>query len=257
LTLRAAKLSFRAGLTPLASALLALLAACGPGNTANHQPKVNAPPHPEGTGFKYQRVPLENLPEKDPLYLAPRHGENLTNSSFWVVWETPDVSKTRLICSRDGQLWYDMGLFISWGQGERVEFAPFSGNVRFCVEYDEDGKRWRSPPRQVSLAPGARFASSERSIEVKRGKAMTFEVGLAGEAVDRLTVDDVIWRAVPESTTLGLGVVGHAGEHTGPNVRLSLDGATLEKPMTVFLTLRDRASGGKTDRMKLTLVPVD
>ncbi|MCA8916624.1 MAG: hypothetical protein KDB90_14555 [Planctomycetes bacterium] len=138
-----------------------------------NMPVGNADPN----GLQYEQVPLEKLPELDPIGLWPRDGLRVSGVTFWTMWQTSEHAKCRLLATSDGRVWHDIGSTAGETHFLETDLAYFNGKVRIAVEFDERGTRYRSAPRTVNFGQGAHFAQREYQFTLGAGKAeWAFEI---------------------------------------------------------------------------------
>jgi hypothetical protein len=147
-----------------------------------NMPSSNADPN----GLLYEQVPLEDLPELDPIALWPRDGLRVSAVTFWASWQTSEQSACRLIATSDGKLWHDIGSTAGTTHYLETDLAYFSGEVRIAVEFTERGERYRSRPRTVHFGQGAHFAQREYQYTLSGTAAQSWPIEVVGRDVRSL-----------------------------------------------------------------------
>lgn len=224
------------------SALLVMfaltLAACG-GGQANNAPRsnnpINAPPKED---IKFERVPLEELPERDPPYVWPSDGFRMAADLFWVSWKTSEFVPSRLIASRDGKLWYDLGSTVNLVHYLPVDLAGFGSDVLFSIEFEEQGRKFRSRPRRVKYGAGIRYGVRELDVTLEARPDQKVELTVEGGDLQGLSADDFWFALLPDELRI-YGLPRRDSETSG-RIELVIDGATLPKDgCWGFMEMRD------------------
>lgn len=119
--------------------------------SANHAP----------TGLLYEETTLESRPLYDPPYVWPDDGMRMSSGEFWVMWQTREFSKCRLLGTKNQRLWYDLGTTGGTSHYLKVDLGFFESRVTFAIDFTQDGESYRSRPRTVSFGKGANFAQRQ------------------------------------------------------------------------------------------------
>lgn len=131
------------------------------------------PSNRPASGQQYEIVNLDPRPTSDPVYLWPDDGKRMSSPEFWVMWKTQSFSDCRLIATKDGKLWHELGNTGGKSHYLGVDFGFFGSKVTFCVDFTQDGKKYRSKPRTVTLGTGAWFDRRQYTF-VHDGNDQTF-----------------------------------------------------------------------------------
>ncbi len=233
-------------------ALLALLvAACG-GGGANNAPAVNSPANkPDEPGLEFERVALEKLTVRDPAYLWPRDGARLSADSIWVIWKTDDLSAGRLLGTKNGMLWYDLGATMAKVHYLPLDLAKFGSDAGFSVEFEEGGERFRSRQRNVRFGQGIRFTTRRIECAVERADKQTFTLKTETGDLQGLSADDFTFALFPDDMTI-YGVP-HRESDTSGYIELVIDGRSVPgKGCTGFMEMRD----SRTDTRDRVLIVI-
>jgi hypothetical protein len=178
---------------PLIASLVVIAVAMGglaawrfAGQPAKRGPASNNAPAPgnaaptDPSGLEYVTVPLEPLPELDPLGLWPRDAQGIAAAQFWVMWETTEFSRCRLLVTRNQRDWHDLGSTAGKAHYLPVNFGDFDSQLSFAVEFEARGKRYRSRPRSVKFARGTAFARREMHLKPGNEPMATHQLELIG-----------------------------------------------------------------------------
>jgi len=185
----------------------------GPGPSNNNRAADNPPPaNGEGGDLKYEAVPLEKLPELDPLGLWPRDGQRISSVEFWVMWQTSGFSQCRLLATSDQRDWFDLGSTGGEDHFLQASLAYFGSSMTFAVEFDAGGTRYRSAPRTVHFGQGAHFTRRSYEFTLGDGLNQTFPIEVFGRNPRRLSLDAFksVW--FPDGLVT---YVGHGREREG------------------------------------------
>lgn len=185
----------------------------GPAPSNTNRAADNPPPaNGENSDLKYEAVPLEKLPELDPLGLWPRDGQRMSSVEFWVMWRTTGFSKCRLLATTDRRDWFDLGSTGGEDHYLQASLAYFGSAVSFAVEFDAGGTRYRSAPRTVYFGQGAHFTRRSFEFSLGDGKNQTFPIEVFGRNPRRLPLDSFIGVWFPDDLVT---FVGHGREREG------------------------------------------
>lgn len=149
---------------------------------ATHNNTANTPSNdatPNDNGFEYVEEELEDLPSREPAYLAPLNGTLVSDPEVWVVWKTRERSKCRLIATTDLNLWKVVGSTTARVHYLLLNLADFNRSAIFAVEFDDEGNRWRSQNAVLTLKQGASFAVRETTLHVDASENQNFKLKLA------------------------------------------------------------------------------
>lgn len=215
-----------------------MLAACG-GNGGVNEPVANKPANaPPAQKLEYDRVALAKLTTRDPPYLWPRDKMRLSATEFWVIWKTNEFVPGQLIATKDEKLWYDLGQSAATLHYLPADLVKFDSALTFCVEFEEEGERFRSKPRSVRFGAGVRFAQRRLQCVVERAENQTFWVRTEAGDLQGLTTEDFRFALLPESMTI-YGRPHRESESSG-RLELVIDGRTVPgKGCTGFWEIRD------------------
>lgn len=164
----------------------------GRNNSAGTNSSELPPTNSDSGDLKYETVPLEKLPELDPLALWPNDGLRLASVDFWVMWQTTRQSKCRLLGTSDQRNWVDLGRTNAENHYLPMNMAYFGSQATFAVEFESNGKRYRSKPRTVYFGNGAYFKERTYRISVSGETNQTWPLALSGDA-RRLSADSFRW----------------------------------------------------------------
>lgn len=228
-----------------------LLSACG-GGSSNNAASSNVPANKSAeTGLEYERVALEKLTLRDPSYLWPKDGTRLSGDSFWVIWKTEDMSAGRLLGTKNGMLWYELGVTMARVHFLPIDLARFGSDVGFSVEYEEGGERLRSKQRDVRFGQGIRFAVREIECAVDRADKQTFKLKTETGDLQGLPGDDFTFALFPDDMTI-YGLPHRESETTG-YIELVIDGRTVPgKGCIGFMQVHDSRTN-TYDRVKIVI----
>lgn len=234
----------------LAGALL--FAACGGGGAANsNTPRTNTVTPKPACGPKFVRVELENLDSRDPPYLWPPNNARLAGEPFWGIWKTHDHSPSQMLLSADGKLWHAFGDSTASVHDRQVELARFNSRVMFCVEFEENGKRYRSRVRSAEFGKGAHFKDREVRMVVEPKPDQRHEIELVGANPLAIDGGDYQFAQVPEG--MYIGCAPRLGEDNGGKVVLVVDGRTVPQGgAACYLQVADRRTD-TLDRIKIVI----
>lgn len=225
-----------------------LLAACSGGGT-NNTPPQNKPPSADDSRF--ERNPLSPLPELPPRWMWPRDNARVASEQFWGVWQTAQHSTSRMLLSADGLLWHAFGDSTSTTHDRLVELSKFGSKVMFCVEFEDEGKQYRSRPRNVSFGRGAHFKDRELRWTLRREPDQRREIELVG-ADPASVADDFRLLLLPDDVRLGYAPL--PGDARGGKLVLVADGLTIPREgLVCFLQIADR----RTDTLDLIKLILD
>lgn len=230
-----------------------LLTACG-GGDSNNAAAFNSPSNKsDEPGLEFERVALEKLTVRDPAYLWPRDGARLSADSFWVIWKTEDLSAGRLLGTKTGMLWYDLGVTMAKVHYLPLDLAKFGSDAGFSVEFEEGGERFRSRQRNVRFGQGIRFATRKIECAVERADKQTFTLKTETGDLQGLSPDDFTFALFPDDMTIyGLP---HRQSETAGHIELVIDGRTVPgKGCTGFMQVHD--SRTNTDDRVLIVISV-
>lgn len=208
----------------LASVLLALLAhgGCGGGNSANTTNGDSENRQVRNCGGNWESLPLEDLPERDPEALWPRDGMRMAWAEFWISWRTKEHSRCRLLLTRDLKTWQVGGESTAFEHYQQANLAEWNSQVTFCVEFEEEGKRWRSRPRTVVFGKGARFSGRELHVEIAPEGTTQHSLRLEGRNPVRVGAGG--WKHAGFPEDVWVGYAPQPGDDEGGEVLLIVQG---------------------------------
>ncbi|MCA8912548.1 MAG: hypothetical protein KDB82_12650 [Planctomycetes bacterium] len=148
-----------------------------PGGNETDGPASNS----ESDGFEYETVPLDDLPALDPLGLWPNDGMRISSPDVWVMWQTTGYSRCRLLGRTGPQNWVDLGNTSGHDHYLPLDLAYFGSEATFAVEFETNGKRYRSKPRTIHFAQGSHFASRSWQFKPSDEPNQTWAIALAGD----------------------------------------------------------------------------
>ena len=191
------------GTCALALGLIALWGVLSPGRSpGENAAPANAPDSNRApSGLAYEIVTLEELPPGEPAYLWPRNGQRVASPDVWVIWETFEVSRCRLLARHDANLWYDIGSSVGTRHALVLNLSDFKSTAVFCLDFEQYGKRYRSAPRTVTFARGARFEQRRVEFSTAPGQ-QSWPLNLLGADPARLTGDSFVNALFPDSVTV-------------------------------------------------------
>jgi hypothetical protein len=172
---------------------------------------VNAPANtPSDDGLKYEWTKLEQLPPMDPLGLWPRDGARLSAPEFWIMWNTNKHVECRLLATKDRRDWYNLGRTAGEKHFLTANLGYFDSSLAFSVEFEENGKRYRSKSREVSFGKGAAFGQRRYKFTLGKPEQQIWELEIIGGDASALGQeaflttmfpDDLVTFVVPTTST--------------------------------------------------------
>ncbi|MEZ5993275.1 MAG: hypothetical protein R3E76_13110 [Planctomycetota bacterium] len=157
----------------------------------------DAPGNTDSSDLEYETVPLEDLPELDPLGLWPNDGMRISSIECWVMWQTTGFSRCRLLGTSDKVNWVDLGSTGGERHFLKLDLSYFGSKAFFAVEFDAGGKRYRSKPRAVKFGQGAYFRQREYRLTLSGEMNQVWSVGLLGD-VGHLSMESFRTTYFPE-----------------------------------------------------------
>ena len=190
-------------------------------------------------GFEWVSTMLEDLPPLDPLGLWPRDGQRIASAEFNVMWETTDHADCRLLVSTDRRDWYSMGHTGGKLHFLPVNFGDFDSELSFAVEFDFQGKRYRSAARTIRYGHGARFGQREYRFIVRNNEER-FSLGVEGRDPADLPQSAFLTGWFPPD--LGTGFLPGAGEGGDTKVLMVSNADVFENHALGWLEMYDAAA---------------
>lgn len=197
---------------------------------------------------EWKTVRLRELPSLDPEGLWPDHGTRVSDPNLWVGWRTREHASCRVIARTHTSSWFEVGATKAYTHNLKLDLSRFDDEAWFCVEWNEDGREYRSHERLVSFGRGPSFAQREYRFRAKPNDHL--EVELLGE-LGGLNADAFFTSLFPENVACYTIPVLHQRK-----LMLGVaDPAQIPAPACIgFLELRDPASGTR-DRVLIELRP--
>jgi hypothetical protein len=192
---------------PLIASLVVIAVALGaialwaPGGkpAANTNTPDPPPANLPDTGLKYESLPLEKLPELDPLGLWPRDGYRLAGPEFWIMWETNEHVSCRLLATQDRKTWYNIGRSAGTQHSMSMNLGLWDSKVIFAVEFETKGTRYRSKARTVSYGAGASFAQRRYKFTLSGENVQTWDLEIVGRDARALGDEAFLTSHFPEN----------------------------------------------------------
>ncbi len=181
--------------------LWAVLPGKTPDNRANAPSNTAENTDPTGTGSdgtRWVRVELEPLPELDPADLWPGDGMRVASPHFWIVWSTGEHTRCRLLLRGRGGSWYEAGHSLANIHYLPADLTQFDDELYFCVEWNENGRAYRSRERHVSFGAGACFEQRRYEFRVPQQQAPEFRMRLQGRSLNELAAEPFLTTLFPE-----------------------------------------------------------
>lgn len=147
--------------------------------------------------LEYETVPLEDLPELDPLGLWPNDGMRISSIECWVMWQTTGFSRCRLLGTSDKVNWVDLGSTGGDRHFLKLDLSYFGSKAFFAVEFDAGGKRYRTKPRFIKFAQGVYFRQREYRLTLSGEVNQVWPVELLGD-VGHLSMESFRTTYFPE-----------------------------------------------------------
>ncbi len=231
-----------------------ILAACGGGGTGGNTPNAaNVSPSNEApaSGLEFERVPFDELPTREPTYLWPSNGARLSSDRVWVIWKTAELVPARLLGTKDKRLWYELAVTAAKVHFAELPLDKFDSRAVFCVDYEEEGKRFRSALHEVRFGNGIRFAQRECKINIEAKPDQRATLAVENGDLGGLGQDDYLFALAPDN--LRIYGLPHRDDAKSGTIELVIDGSTVPgKSCILFMEIRDPRTNTR-DRTKLVI----